>query len=75
MRLQPITLPSLTTWPWGSNFFRLDMLKGLGHETEFKDVYGQKRIVLFFLNFLNAPRMRCRHCNFPCGKGLKIFEK
>ncbi len=29
MRPQPITLPSLTTWPWALTFFRLDILKGL----------------------------------------------
>jgi hypothetical protein len=56
------------------------VLKGLGHEIEFKKldrklVMALNKNLYWFLNFQNALLMRCRHCHFPCGLGENIWEK
>jgi len=46
-------------------------LKGTRSQVECKfKILGQ----LWFLNFQNAPLIRCRHCYFPCGLGENIWE-
>ncbi len=36
---------------------------------------GLHKNLYWFLNLEDKPLMRCRHCNFPRGKGETILEK
>ncbi len=55
-------------------------LKGLGNEKEFNSfekmvsTVGLDKNLYWFLNLEDKPLMRCRHCNFPRGKGETILE-
>jgi hypothetical protein len=67
--------------PWKGSLNFTYSLIGTGSRDRIQ-TYGQKWRVLGinknlygFLNFQNAPLMRCRHCHFPCHKGEDIWEK
>ncbi len=61
-------------------FPKILTVKGQGHDIQFKyldkneQFLQQISYLSWFLNFQNAPLMRCNHCHFPCGLGENIVE-
>ncbi len=52
-------------------------LKGLSHQIElnsFEKMDSLAKNLYWFLNSEDKSLMRCRHCNFPRGKGETILE-